>query len=61
VRSWLRGEEKRAEVGGGAAAPFASRGRTTATLEWEKKGLGCLGFFVSPSNFGTTLPPFFVC
>jgi len=30
-------------------------------LEWELVGLGCLGFFVLPSNFSTRLPPLFVC
>ena len=48
-------------LGGEAAAPFASRGRMAVALEWELVGLGCLGFFVLPSNFSTRLPPLFVC
>jgi len=48
-------------AGGEAAAPFASRGRMAVALEWELVGLGCLGFFVLPSNFSTRLPPLFVC
>jgi hypothetical protein len=54
-------KKKTNQLAGGAAAPFASRGRMVFALEWELVGLGCLGFFVLPSNFSTRLPPLFVC